>query len=213
MAEVGGVKDPVEKQVAGINGLISKEWILIRIGPPALVVLISFLCYGANLSHELVGDDLVLIPKQKAFHNPTDLQAILSSTIWGEIHERQPIYRPLVTWTLALNHGVNRLLGFPVGYHLVNVLLHTVAACLVLRFFLSKGFPILAGLSAGLLFAAHPIHTEAVCLVTNRSEMLGAVFGLLFLIAHMRRRWYGCPYQFLALVSKESVIAVLPLAI
>ena len=97
MAEVGGVKDRVEKQVAEINGLISKEWILIRIGPPALVVLISFLCYGANLSHELVGDDLVLIPKQKAFHNPTDLQAILSSTIWGEIHERQPIYRPLVT--------------------------------------------------------------------------------------------------------------------
>ena len=46
MAEVGGVKDPVGKRVAEINGLISKEWIFIRIGPPALV-----------------GDDLVLIPK------------------------------------------------------------------------------------------------------------------------------------------------------
>ncbi|HCR16948.1 MAG TPA: hypothetical protein DIU35_05650 [Candidatus Latescibacteria bacterium] len=121
------------------------------------------------------------------------MQAILSSTIWEEIHERQPIYRLLVTWTLALNHGANRLLGFPgeypVGYHLVNVLLHTVAACLVLGFFLSWGLPILAGLSTGLLFAAHPIHTEADCVVRNRSEVLGAVFGLLFLIAHMRRRW------------------------
>ena len=37
--------------------------------------------------------------------------------------------------------------------------------------------------------------------------MLGAVFGLLFLIAYMRRRWYGCLYLFLALVSKESFIA------
>ena len=173
-------------------GMVSKEWLLTKLAPPALVVMISFLCYGGNLFHGLVSDDLVLIPEQKAFHNPTDVRAIVGSLIWGDIHERQPIYRPLVTWSLAVNHRLNRALGLKgehsPGFHLVNVLSHAVAACLVTHLLLKIGLPFLAGLSAGLLFAAHPIHTEAVSLVTNRSEMLGAIFGVFFLLSHLRRR-------------------------
>ena len=69
-------------------------------------------------------------------------------------------YRPLTVATFRLNYMLHELQ--PLGYHLVNVLLHS-AVCylyvLLCGVVFSEVWP---ALIAGLLFAVHPIHTEAV---------------------------------------------------
>ena len=76
----------------------------------------------------------------------------------------------------------------PAGYHLVNVLLHCTATGLfaVLCGCLFGSQRRLASAVASLLFAAHPIHTEAVAGIVGRADVGAAVFFLLALLCYRR---------------------------
>jgi len=73
--------------------------------------------------------------------------------------------------------------------------------------------PVTAALGAVFLFAVHPVHTEAVASVVNRSELLAALFGFGFLCLHRRRSLWAAVCILLALWSKESAVAFVPLVI
>ena len=77
-------------------------------------------------------------------------------------------YRPLTVATFRLNYMLHEL--EPLGYHLVNVLLHS-AVCylyvLLCGVVFSEVWP---ALIAGLLFAVHPIHTEAVSMLESNRK-------------------------------------------
>ncbi|XP_010785959.1 transmembrane and TPR repeat-containing protein 2, partial [Notothenia coriiceps] len=93
-------------------------------------------------------------------------------------------YRPLCTLSFRLNHAVGGL--EPWGYHLVNVALHGAVTGLftsLARLLLGGG---LWSLLAGLLFASHPIHTEAVAGVVGRADEGATLFFLLSLLCYMR---------------------------
>lgn len=97
-------------------------------------------------------------------------------------------YRPLCVFSFRLNHWA---CGFrPWGYHLVNVLLHVLSTSLVVR--VAKiVLPSSGPTMAGLVFAAHPIHTEAVSGIVGRADMLACVFYLLsfiFYTTHIKHR-------------------------
>ncbi|MBI5367756.1 MAG: tetratricopeptide repeat protein [Planctomycetes bacterium] len=85
-------------------------------------------------------------------------------------------YRPLYTWSLALNHAVGGM--EPYGYHLVNTLCHALTALLF--------FPVAArllgsrtaGFLAALLFAVHAVHVESVAYTAQRSGPLAGPFVL-----------------------------------
>ena len=102
-------------------------------------------------------------------------------------------YRPFCILTFRLNYFVD---GFnPFGYHLVNILLHSVATMLfvsVISLFRKGNF---VSLAAGTLFASHTIHTEAVAGVVGRADILACIFFLLsFLsyISYCKRRDVSC---------------------
>ena len=93
-------------------------------------------------------------------------------------------YRPLCVLSYKLNH----LLGGykPLGYHLVNVLLHCLATGLVVKLsrqLLPKGW---GPAVAGALFASHPIHTEAVAGIVGRADLAACNFYLLAFLAYCR---------------------------
>uniref|UniRef100_A0A452QHH6 DUF1736 domain-containing protein n=1 Tax=Ursus americanus TaxID=9643 RepID=A0A452QHH6_URSAM len=93
-------------------------------------------------------------------------------------------YRPLCTLSFRLNHAVGGL--NPWSYHLVNVLLHAAVTGVFTSF--SK---ILLGdgywtFMAGLMFASHPIHTEAVAGVVGRADVGASLFFLLSLLCYMK---------------------------
>jgi protein O-mannosyl-transferase len=136
-------------------------------------------------------------------------------------------YRPLSIVTLAIEvefFGMN-----PVVSHSVNVLLFALSCILifiVLRRMIppSRDAPFYLNLPfiATMLYAAHPIHTEAVANIKGRDEIMGMLLAMLTMYAsllyirtqHILHLIWGTAVFFLALLSKENAItfmAVIPL--
>ena len=90
---------------------------------------------------------------------------LLWNDFWGQhIHSNSShkSYRPLCVATFRLNYLLHELQ--PMGYHLVNVLLHGAVCYLYVQLCGVVFSQVWPALIAGLLFAVHPIHTEAVSL-------------------------------------------------
>ena len=79
---------------------------------------------------------------------------------WGTCTESHKSCRPLTVATFRLNYLLHELQ--PMGYHLVNVLLHGAVCYLYVQLCGVVFRAVWPALIAGLLFAVHPIHTEAV---------------------------------------------------
>ena len=140
--------------------------------------------------------------------------------------QAMPGIRPLLKLTYALNWSLSPA---AFGYHAVNVLLHIVNIALVWR--LSAHFPVPGGWDAArvgrarflatLLFALHPIQTEAVTYVSGRSMSLMTLFGLAALLAWLEagkrprpRAWKALALGlFAAALASKEVALVLPLAL
>ncbi|HWB40791.1 MAG TPA: hypothetical protein VG500_06015 [Gemmatimonadales bacterium] len=93
------------------------------------------------------------------------------------------LYRPFTSLTLAANWTAAP--GAPFGFHLVNLLAHAAAAVLVCLLATRLMSPA-AALAAGLLFAVHPVHVEAVANVVGRAEILAGVFLLASALCYLR---------------------------
>ncbi|MCC7171284.1 MAG: hypothetical protein IT459_12610 [Planctomycetes bacterium] len=86
------------------------------------------------------------------------------------------LYRPVTVWTYWLQFTLHGLV--PSWFHALNVLLHVLVSVLVLRVAHRFGAAPVAALTAGVLFAVHPIHVEAVAWIVGRAELLTAAFAL-----------------------------------
>ncbi len=104
----------------------------------------------------------------------------------------QGLFRPITTLTYALDYALHG--RWMPGYHAVNIALHALASVLVLalaRRLARAAMPERAdrlALLAGLLFALHPAHVEAVGTIFGRTEPLAAVFTLGALLLALRWR-------------------------
>ena len=100
-----------------------------------------------------------------------------------------PVYgRPLVNLSLAANYYFGAL--DPVGYRVVNILFHILSACLIsaivastlrLEYFggaFDRVVELLSFAAAVMIWALHPLVTECVVYVTQRTELM---MGLLYL--------------------------------
>lgn len=112
---------------------------------------------------------------------------ILYNDFWGTLLTHSgshKSFRPLCTFSFRLNYAAGGL--EPWGYHLVNVALH----CCVTALFTALCHPLLGGgcwsLLAGLLFASHPIHTEAVAGLVGRADVGAGLCFLLSLLCYFR---------------------------
>ena len=87
------------------------------------------LCYANSLGCGFVFDDTSAIRDNKDILPSSPLSNILTNDFWGiPMHKEQShkSYRPLCVLSFKLNYLVHGL--EPLGYHLVNVLLHLLAA-------------------------------------------------------------------------------------
>lgn len=115
----------------------------------------------------------------------TPWRNILYDDFWGTLLTHSgshKSFRPLCTFSFRINYVLGGL--DPWGYHLFNVGLHCCVTALFTAFcrLLLGGGP--WSLLAGLLFASHPIHTEAVAGVVGRADVGAAVCFLLSLLCY-----------------------------
>ncbi len=133
----------------------------------AVVALTALATYIMTLGYEFVFDDHSVIPVGWQLGTVDSLEVLLAPVRADTIV--LPYYRPMT----AFSYWLDGLLwqGNPGGFHLTNVLLHAGVSVLVLKVaqrLLPNG---LAALLAGLLFAVHPIHVEAVAWVQGRESL------------------------------------------
>lgn len=76
----------------------------------------------------------------------------------------------------------------PFSFHLVNVLMHSLATYLFVAFAKAVLKCRLSLWTSSLLFALHPIHTEAVAGIVGRADILSAIFFLLALLAFKKHQ-------------------------
>jgi hypothetical protein len=174
-----------------------------------VVALTAGLCYANALSNEFALDDNDVIARNPLVHHIAGVFRAFFHTYWPE-STRAGQYRPLTIGSFALDWALSR--GAPVWLHAVNVLWHVAACILVWRLLLTilskRG-----ALAGALLFAVHPVHVEAVANLVGRSELMCTAFVLAALLAHRRRHWSAVPLYAAALMSKETGITFLGLAV
>uniref|UniRef100_A0A1A8ISB3 dolichyl-phosphate-mannose--protein mannosyltransferase n=1 Tax=Nothobranchius kuhntae TaxID=321403 RepID=A0A1A8ISB3_NOTKU len=143
--------------------------------------------YLNTLDADFCYDDSRAIKTNPDLLPDTPWTNILYDDFWGTLLTHSgshKSFRPLCTLSFRLNYTLHGL--HPWGYHLLNIVLHGLVTALVTtlsRSLLGGG---LWSLLAGLLFASHPVHTEAVAGVVGRADVGAALFFLLSLFCYVR---------------------------
>lgn len=157
--------DPVKK----------KEQISIALACLAIAVVIAVI-YGGTLKAPWYFDDIPNIVENRFVRD-------VNLPLWSIL--RAP--RGLTLWTFALNYRFGGL-ELP-GYHLVNISIHLLTSLLVffilLRLLAGRRLPALAG---ALLFAAHPLQTQAITYIVQRMTCLSGLFFFLAIALFLQAR-------------------------
>ncbi len=137
--------------------------------------------------------------------------------------------RPLVRLSFALNYFFNRLDVF--GYHLVNLFIHAFSSLALFglirrtmrapKLSLAKRYsPDAIAFATALLWVVHPLETESVTYIFQRSESLMGLFYLLTMYAAARglgsatraRGWFTASCLFCAAgMASKTVMVTAPL--
>jgi tetratricopeptide (TPR) repeat protein len=173
-----------------------------------LPALAAAAVYAGTLDAGFVFDDRAQILGNPWVQELSNLPRALTSPVWAFKTPQPTNYlRPFQMGTYNLLWAAGR--GSPLPFHLMNVVLHALVtatlAALVLRV---SGERILAA-SAALLFAVHPLATEAVSWIACLPELGYALFGLVALLLHVRSARAAALASFgLALAAKETAVAL-----
>lgn len=139
--------------------------------------------------------------------------------IWFEprsMEKYEGHYWPVLYTLFWLEH---KIWGFaPLGYHIMNLVLHAAASILLWRLLSYLAVP--GAFFAALLFAVHPQHVESVAWVIGRKDILAALFffGATFcywrFVDHGRRAHYGAGLGlFIAGLLCKSTVVTLPVTL
>jgi tetratricopeptide (TPR) repeat protein len=184
-----------------------------------LVAGVAIAVYLNTLSADFVWDDRFQIVQNPAIKDLRFVPRFFTTGVWTLISPTHPTnyYRPMMFVSYLITYY---LFGLdPVGFHVMNVAINALVALMVyaLAFRLFRQGDI--ALIAGLLFAVHPIHTEAVAWVASLPELVMALFYLLsfhlYLRANDAGRGRGIAWRlaslaifFVSLLSKEMALTL-----
>lgn len=195
--------------------------------PVLLLVFISFALYTNTLNNGFVYDDKGTIVSNAGISRLDNIKKLFNTEYFAISGEMT--YRPVVTFTYILDYALFGLK--PLGFHLMNVLLHAFNGVVLYIFLSLLSGPLKFSHSkfnvpflTSLLFMTHPALTEAVNAVSFREDLLVCLFYITALSLYIRARSLSATkdvkahyifsylsYSF-ALLSKEMA-ATLPLIV
>ncbi|MDH3286030.1 MAG: hypothetical protein OEQ13_14955, partial [Acidobacteriota bacterium] len=205
-------------------------------GRPALLVALSALVFtvavgvfGSNVRNDFVWDDSTVIERQLPYFDGPLALLLPPRTIpqFGTHY-----YRPATVASFLVDEWLSGTL-WPAGeqprarrlvFHASVVAYHGIAAVMLLlagaALVRAAGYAppddLLVAVIASLLFAVHPIHTEAVAWIAGRGDVLCTIFTLAAVLFYLRARarpraletaLFGLAAM-AALMSKETGVAL-----
>tara|TARA_B100001971_G_C18261916_1_gene587757 strand:- start:542 stop:2170 length:1629 start_codon:yes stop_codon:yes gene_type:complete len=174
--------------------------------PAILIIVITFLTFAGVLGHEFLSwDDEILVTQNYLVRNFSPM------IFWSYDPE---LYIPITLLSFQINYALFDL--NPFWYHLTNLIIHISNALLVFWLSLMIIKKRYLAVFAALIFAVHPLNTEAVAWISARKELLSTFFMLSALITYVKtgdKRWMivlSLILFVLAMMSKVTAL-VLPL--
>lgn len=140
-----------------------------------VVVTIALGAFISGLRNQLLWDDATILNERLSPGGCGGFVSLWQTPYWGSVGPADT-YRPLglsVIYLQRLGFGLN-----PFGYRCVSIGMHALV-CLLVWWVLSRLVCARVGFIAALLFAAHPVHAEAVGMVYGQLELFSAFFLLL----------------------------------
>lgn len=190
---------------------------------------------GIIYSHSLTSPWILDDPPNILQNPPIKIDNILPETLWHTFFAKPfaegTLYRPTVNFTFALNWLIGK--DSPLGYHIVNLLIHLCATHFLFRttFLLldpaqasskNKNNAYTIALLASLLWAINPIQVPAVTYIVQRMASMAAMFCILAVYTYLKARRSSSQQRriayfllcllncLLALGCKENAITLVP---
>ncbi len=187
----------------------------------AVIVVAGFWPYLATLDAPFVFDDIPGIAQNESIRDLSDLGRVLHPPTEGAGMDS----RPIINLSLALNHALGGL--NPWGYRFTNIGIHVLGALTL--FGLMRRTLALPTLPAplrtqalpvafvtALLWTVHPLQSETVICIIQRTESLVSLWYLLVLYGFVRavepggsRRWFPAAWTacLIGMASKEVMVS------
>ena len=180
-----------------------------------IIIAVSIAVYLNTLSNGFVYDDVDQVLNNHWIKDVNYIREIFFSDAWGFKEEGiSNYYRPVMHLIYMAEYHAFNLKSW--GFHLINIIFHagvTILVFFIASMFVNKGFSLIAAI----LFAAHPIHTEAVAWVGGIPELSFTFFFLFSFYLYAIRDILGRRGIILSLISflfaalcKETAL-ILPL--
>lgn len=182
--------------------------------PPLALAVLTALAYVNAAPRALVHDDHTAIAQNPRFGGVERITELFRESVWEGVGGNRRLYRPLAMASLALDRTVYG--GDPRGYHWTSIALHVMTTLAFFGLLVTLGAGSPGAFLGALLFGVHPVHTEAVDVAFNRSEILaclGVVGALAWVFRFAPRRpvlaWAGASALYLvALLCRESAVTL-----
>jgi len=173
-----------------------------------LILIVTFIIYIPALNAGFVNwDDPDYVGENNfLIRDMSRLPELLTTSVQGNHH-------PITMFSLALNYAMSGDAAW--SYHLFNIIFHLVNCFLVYRLahLLTRNNTLVAFVTS-LLFAIHPLHVESVAWVSERKDVLYALF---FLAGHItftryidegskKQYWLTLLFVVLSLMSKPAAV-------
>lgn len=186
--------------------------------PILWLALAAILVYIVSLSFGYTDlDDSIFIRDFRAYNE--DLHNLVVSFQRGLFDAvKDPYYRPLFSDSMILNY---QLSGLDImSYHVVNIMLHVITVVLLYVLLLKLNIKALAAFILTLVFAVHPVLSQAVAWIPGRNDTLLAVFvlsSIIFTINYANNGKFvnlalSAIFLLLAFFTKETAVFAPPVA-
>ena len=183
---------------------------------------LAFLLYANTLGHGFVLDDPLILEQNKyVTKGLSGIPDLFFKSYRAEVADGAAtgfLYRPLSPVLFAIEWALGG--GKPFIFHLMQVIWYAASSILAYKTLrlLLKDYAWQISAATACLFVVHPLHTEVVANIKSRDEILALFFGLgalytwLIWRANSEWKWLMISLSsfFLALISKESAITLLP---
>ena len=151
-----------------------------------LIFLLGAVLYVNVLAGPFLYDDVTEILSNPRVHRLSAIPDLIALEFWTDAPGWPSLHRPVTAATIPLLFVLGDGASWP--FHLANLLLHGIVSMLLAAIVMRLTGRSVPALVAGVLFAVHPIHTEAVAWISGRSELLYAASGATAWWCHLRAR-------------------------